>query len=148
MQNGPTTPQWANFSLRSVFVAVAVVAAAVWVYLNIPPFGLLLAIWILVVGLGLIVNVPKSILSLVVTGLFFLSMPGLLLCVAQGHPVSVIKLSQIQDGDSKARVRRILGSPTCKSYGGSEWTYSSWTWCVIQIQFDSDGDVVRIDHDH
>ena len=67
-----------------------------------------------------------------------------------GHPVSIESLCSITISSTQEDVRALLGKPShVSSVGGSvAWRYTSFTWCIVTVEFGPDGKVASIDHDH
>jgi hypothetical protein len=68
------------------------------------------------------------------------------------HPVPLWRLANVKPGMSRQEVLKILGIPTTfdayEEWPDETWRYSSYTWCNIEIDFDSNGKVLDVIHDH
>jgi hypothetical protein len=67
-----------------------------------------------------------------------------------GHPVRIGSLSLLTTSSTQADVKTLLGRPShVNSEGGNVlWRYTSFTWCMVTIEFGPDGKLKSIDHDH
>jgi hypothetical protein len=99
-------------------------------------------------GFGLIGITGIGLAAVLVVGIVVVT-AGLF--VMESHAVSMSRLSHVSAGASTFEVGRLLGAPTRieSAPGGDRWIYSSPSkWCIVTVQFDSDGTVASIDHDH
>lgn len=62
-----------------------------------------------------------------------------------GHGASLDAFAKLQTGMSKDEVRKLLGNPTDEK--SDDWTYERFTWCLIQVHFDSNRATSFV-HDH
>lgn len=67
-----------------------------------------------------------------------------------GHGVDESKLSKIKTGSTNREVQQLLGEPTSidRTAVGESWKYSAGTWCIVSVQFQDDGVVQCVEHDH
>ena len=139
-----------RFSLKFLFVVVAIVAIACWMIGSFYPFGTLYALlFITACGGGMAVVKHRGSLA-VLSGLALLIIGGLGFDMVNksGHPVPVDRINLIQPGTTKAEVEALLGTPTRIRRHGHDWIYSGSTWCKVTIHYTTDGKVDFVDHDH
>ena len=60
-----------------------------------------------------------------------------------GHPVSIESLSSITIDSTQEDVRALLGNPSrvSSASGSVVWRYTSFTWCIVTVEFGPDGKV-------
>ena len=140
-----------RFSLRRLFLLVALTAFAFWIYSVAYPLGgalVWILFWAIVAWIGLRANRSKLAASAGLMVMFgVLALP---VVAINGHAVPIRTLELVQTGDSTGTVRSMLGSPTSMrtSGDGTEWLYSGPTWCHVTIRFGDDHKVQYVSHDH
>jgi len=70
--------------------------------------------------------------------------------VMNGHAVDISDLKKISPGDSSVHVHSVLGEAdkVVVDLDGDQWTYSGPIWCQVTIDYDSNGMVESVVHDH
>ncbi len=137
-----------RFSLKYLFVLVAIAGIASWLVRSFYPLGPLYASLFITAcagGMALLRHRGPLARSCVLVFLI-IGIVGVPTVTMTGHPVPISRLNRIQPGATKAEVQSLLGAPT--RIGGNDWVYSGSTWCYITIHFTPDGTVDFVDHDH
>lgn len=62
-----------------------------------------------------------------------------------GHGANLDAFAKLQTGMSKDEVRALLGNPSNEK--SNDWNYERFTWCLIQVHFDSNRATSFV-HDH
>ena len=70
--------------------------------------------------------------------------------VMDGHAVSIRQIEAVKTGDTTDEVMRRFCRPSRVNNNelGESWVYSGFTWCIVKVQFDSNGLVHEVVHDH
>jgi outer membrane protein assembly factor BamE (lipoprotein component of BamABCDE complex) len=66
------------------------------------------------------------------------------------HPVSLVQLAKVKVGDSAEQVKSTLGKPSSVNVekDATIWVYSRMKWCIVNVHFDADHGVTKVEHDH
>ena len=137
-----------SFSLKSLFVAVAVVEIACWMIRSFHPLGTLSA-FLFITACGGFVFAKRKRTHVVLGGLALLIIGGLGFdMVSNSHrPVPADRIQRIQPGTTKAEVEALLGKPDRIRWRGRNWIYSDNTWCKVTVRFSAHGRVDYVYHD-
>lgn len=139
-----------RFSLKFLFVVVAMVAIVCWLIRMADPSATLYTVLLVTAcggGMALAKN-RRSLAALSGCVLLIIWILGFEMISMSGHPVPLDRLNRIQPGTTKAKVQSLLGAPTRIRRRGRAWIYSGTTWCNVTIRFTTDGKVDYVDHDH
>jgi hypothetical protein len=161
---------WPRFSLRTLFVLVAVAAVVTACFAAYPIESVLFAAWaaatasivLVIMGLSRAIEKLAGIKS---TSTLRITPPLVLIMtlwlpfsacfvfgayVMNGHPVSMRRLAMVRVGMNETQVRNRLGTPTTvdSTNGWACWTYHGATWCCVRVRFGQDCKVIEVDHDH
>ena len=141
-----------RFSLKYVFLYVAISAIACWLVVSFYPLGALYAsLFVVVCFGGMAVWTRRDSLALL-CGLLFLiiGLLGFPMVTMSAHPVPIHRLNRIGRGATAAEVESLIGKPSRidSTTSGESWVYAGCTWCYITIQFTPDATVDSVVHDH
>lgn len=137
-----------RFSTKQFLVAFAAVGVGLWLFTSFQAFGPLLAMLYGIAWLGILAARRDRPLVAAVAYLALLAvgMIGYPVVAMMGHRAPLGRLNRIQTGATRAEVESLLGQPTRS--GDGYWQYSGYTCCCITVEFDPDGKVVAVLHDH
>lgn len=138
-----------RFSLKSLFMFVAIAGIASWLVGSFYPLGPVYALLFVTASTGVMALLKHrgSLAGLCVLVFFLIiGLVGVPVATMSGHPVPIGRLNRVQPGTTEAEVQSLLGTPT--RIRGHKWMYSGSTWCYITIHFTPDGRVDYVDHVH